>query len=137
MKRFAITQFSILAVISGVVAWLIFLTGGLTAHHWNEFFYGGNITRPAVTVFAMHYGYLVPLICCLSSIVCVVISMKRPSDLSYLWRLFTLIVIVELIGLSLIAWLNMFPALNIMYRFMSFVANYFSLLPSNPNSFSQ
>ena len=118
MKKLAITQFSVLAFVSGVVTVLTFFTGGLVAHHWNEMFYGGEVTPPAVTVFASHYGYWVPLICCLSSIICVVVSMKRPGDLSPLWQLFTLIVIIELIGLALIALFNMLPALKIMYRFM-------------------
>ena len=118
MKRFIIIQFSILAVISGVVAGLTFFTGCIVACHWSELFYGDEMMLPAVTVFATHYGYLLPLICCLCSIVCVVVSMKKSSDLPSLWRLFTLIAIIELIGLALIACFNMFPALRITYRLM-------------------
>ncbi len=116
MKTLAITQFSILAVISGVVAGLTFSTVGMAAYHWHESLDGA--TLPAVTVFATQYGYLVPLACCLASIIGIVLSVKRPGELLPLWRLFTLIVIIELIGLALIAWFTMFPSLTIMYRLM-------------------
>ena len=118
MKTLAITQFSILAVISGAVTGLTFFTGGMATYHWNELVGGGEATLPAVTVFATQYGYLVPLVCCLASIIGIVLSVKRPSELLPLWRLFTLIVIIELIGLALIAWFTMFPTLRIMYRLM-------------------
>ncbi len=116
MKKLAITQFSILAVISGAVTGLTFFTGGMAAYHWNESLDGAPL--PAVTVFATQYGYLVPLVCCLASIIGIVLSVKRPGELLPLWRLFTLIVIIQLIGLALIAWFNMFPSLKIMYRLM-------------------
>ncbi len=120
MKKLAITQFSILAFVSGVVTVLTFITGGLVANHWNEFLFGGSeeVILPAVTVFATQYGFWVPLVCCFSSIVCVAVSTKKYDNLPVLWAFFTLIVTVELIGLALIAWLNIFPALKIMYRFI-------------------
>ncbi len=118
MKKIVITQFSVLAFVSVVVTVLTFLTGGLVAHHWNELFYDGEAKAPAVTVFVSHYGYWVPLICCLSSIICIVVSIKRPGDMSPLWRLFTLIVTIELIGLALITLFYMVPAAKIMYRIM-------------------
>ena len=116
MKTLAITQFIILAVISGAVTGLTLFTGGMAAYHWNESLDGAIL--PGVTVFATQYGYLVPLICCLASIIGVVFSVKKPGDLLPLWRLFTLIVIIELIGLALIAWFTMFPSLTITYRLM-------------------
>jgi hypothetical protein len=118
MKTFAIAQFSILAVISGVVTGLTFFTGGMAAYHWNEILGDGRAKLPMVTVLSTHYGYLVPLICCLSSIICVVVSKKRPGDLNLLWRLFTLIVIIELISLALFSWFNLCPTLRITYRLM-------------------
>ena len=36
MKKFAIIQFSVLAFVSGVVTGLVFFTGGIVTHHWNE-----------------------------------------------------------------------------------------------------
>ena len=118
MKKLAITQFIILAVISGAVTGLTFSTGGLAAYHWHELIGSGKAPVPGVTVLATQYGYLVPLACCLASIIGIVLSVKRPGELLPLWRLFTLIVIIELIGLALIALFTMYPSLTIMYRIM-------------------
>ena len=56
-KTFVITQFIILAVVSGVISVLTFFTGGIVAHHWDEFFDGNKTLLPSVTVFATKYGY--------------------------------------------------------------------------------
>lgn len=118
MKNLAITQFSILAFVSGVATGLTFLSEGVVAHHWYELFYEGETTLPELTIFATQYGYLIPLVCCIASIIGIVVSIKKGGDTALLWRLFTLIVSVELIGLALIALFNMVPAFKIMYRLM-------------------
>jgi len=112
MKKLAITQFSILTFVSGVVAVLTLFTGRLVAYHWNEIL-GDGVALPAVTDFTTHYGFLIPLICCLSSKIFVAVSMKRPDDLPPLWGLFTLIVTIELISLALIAFFGMLPVIHI------------------------
>ena len=107
--KLAITQFSILALVSGVATVLTFFTERIVAGLWSGSTDYGAIL-PAATDFAIHYGFLIPLICCLSSIICVVVSTKRPDDLPLLWGMFTLIATIELIGLSLIAFFGIWPA---------------------------
>ena len=118
MKKLAITQFSILAFVSGLAAILTFFTGGLVKNHWKELFRNGEITLPVITAFSSHYGYLIPLVCCLASIICLAMIIRKDCDFIYVWKLYTLIVTVEIIGLALATWFNMFPALKIMYRVM-------------------
>lgn len=118
MKKLAITQFSILTFVSGAAAILIFFTGGIVKYHWDEILHDGKVALPAITVFASHFGYIIPLICCLASVICLMMIIKKDLDIIYLWKLYALIVTVEIIGIALVAWFNMFPALKIMYRMM-------------------
>ena len=118
MKKLAIIQFSVLAIVSGFVTWLTFLTGGIAAYHWSEVFFAGEVKAPAITIFAARYGYLLPLICCLASIICLVVSMRKSENIPHMWRLFTFIATIELISLALVSLINFFPALRIMYRLM-------------------
>jgi hypothetical protein len=118
MKTFTMTQFSILAVVSGIAAGFTFFSGNLALDHWDNIIEDGKATLPLLTILSTRYGYFVPLTCCLCSIICVVVSIKKHGDLCLLWRLFTLIVIVELLSLALIAWFNFYPTLSITYKLM-------------------
>ncbi len=111
MKTLAKTQFSILAVISLVVTGLTFYTGTMLKNFWHESI-DGKAALPDITLLAIQHGHLVPLACCLASIFCVVISTKKPDDLTLLWRSFTLIVTIELISQTLIALFYLYPILN-------------------------
>lgn len=79
---------------------------------------GGKATLPLLTILSTRYGFIVPLIGCLCSIICGAVAIKKQYDPRLLWRWFTLIVIIEIIGLALISWFNFYPALSITYRFM-------------------
>lgn len=116
MKKMSIIQFSILALISCVVAVMTFATGGLAANHWNELFNGGKVTIPSITVFLTHYGYIFPLTCCICSIIYIIVSIRRSDSLHSLWQPYSVIVISELLFLAFFAWANVYPALKIMYR---------------------
>jgi hypothetical protein len=118
MKTYAIAQFSFLAVVSGIAAGLTYFSGSVAFHHWDNLFEGGKAAMPMLTILSARYGYFVPLICCLGSIICAVVSIIFQGELYYLWRLFTVIVIIELISLALIAWFNFYPALTITYKLM-------------------
>jgi hypothetical protein len=118
MKTNAMAQFTLLAVASGIAAGLTYFAGGLAFYHWNNVFEDGKATLPVLTLLSTRYGFVVPLIGCLCSIICVVVSIKKHGDLCLLWRLFTLIVIVELVSLALISWFNFYPALRITYKLM-------------------
>jgi hypothetical protein len=115
--KFQITiQFIILAVVSLIVTGLTYITGSIASYHWHEFLEGAPL--PTVTAYATHYGYIVPLMCCLLSILCIVYSIKKHDSTSLLLRLFMLIVVFELIGLAFISWLYFYPSLNITYELM-------------------
>ena len=118
MNKLAITQFGILAIVSGFMAGLTFYTGRCAAYHWYECFYDSQIGPPDGTAYAARYGFVIPLACCLTSICCIIVSMRKTEAFDRLWNVFTLIVAVELIGLGLVALLYFQPTFTIMYRLM-------------------
>ncbi len=113
-----ITHFSTLAIISGIASGLTFSMGGMATCLWRELFSEGKTKLPTITYFSTHYGYLVPLICCLFSILCIVIAKKRTDDMGFLWRLFTIIVAIEIFSLALFSWFNLYPIILIDFRLM-------------------
>jgi len=117
LKMLARFQFGVLAFISMVVAGATFFSGGLAKHLWGEMT-DGAAALPEMSLIAIQYGYLFPLTCCFASIICLVISIKRPDNLVLLWRLFTFIVAVELIGQAFITLLYIYPAIKITFRMM-------------------
>jgi len=112
MKKMAVIQFGVLAVVSGIVTWLTFVTSRLARYHWKDIS-EGKAGLPTVTVFATKHGYLIPLSCCFASIIFMMIAFKRRNDSILLWW-FTLIVIIELVGIAAISFFNMVPAIVIM-----------------------
>jgi cytochrome bd-type quinol oxidase subunit 2 len=116
MKKMAVIQFRVLAVVSGIVTWLTFVTSRLAACHWEEIRGDGKARLPDVTIFSTNYGYMIPLGCCLIAMIFVVIALKRRNDSALLWWWFTLIAIIEVIGIAAISFFNMVPAIKIICR---------------------
>lgn len=116
MKKMTMLYFGILAIVSCIVSVGTFFTGGLAKYHWGEIFHGGKVTTPSVTVFFASYGYIFPLICCICSIIYIIISTKKYDNLPKLWQSYSVIVISELLFLVLFALIMLFPSLKIMYR---------------------
>ena len=112
MKKLAFIQFMILAMVSFAAALLTFFAGGLAKHLWHSAT-DGAVALAKPTLIAINHGYILALACGLASLVCVAISIKRPDDVGFLWRLFTLIVSIEIIGQTMIILFCLLPAMNI------------------------
>jgi hypothetical protein len=113
MKR-ASVQYLVLALVSLVVAFVLFASGRLMAYHWSEVLPGEPLE--GLTMVATRWGFVGPLLCAVASGIGAVVSWRRAQVLTDTWPRFTAIVAVELLLVSLVSWSYPLPALHIMYR---------------------